>query len=875
MSLYSGQIFGSYEIVKLLGRGGMGEVYLATDTRLNRPVAIKILSSDLLPTSQLIGRFRREASLAAVLNHPNICTIYETGEAEGQVYICMEYVEGETLRERLQTAPMKVPEILDIAIQIADALDEARRKNIVHRDIKTGNILLASRSHVKILDFGLAKQFRDSALDWSEHKTESHLTQTGDVRGTVAYMSPEQALGKTVDHRSDIFSFGIVLYEMLAGRLPFTGNSTTEVVDAIIHKDPVPVTRFNDGVTPDLVRVLKKMLDKDREMRYQSVHEVWIDLRRIRGDTTTTSARADWSLRSKRFRHHRAAIAAVLLIAIAAAIAWLVVPSIFRKKIGPQTEAIDDRPVAIAVLPFRYGGEDPARGYLGTMVTDALIAGLQAVPGLAVAPYENVRQIQELAAVRNVARDLGVDTIVKGVVFTKGDTTEISAEILSENGKILSKQTFSGRPIATMDLIKQYILSALQMNGRAEKEIGQVRTPSMEAYQKYLEARNYQEGWDVDNSLDQAASLYREAIVIDPDFSAARARLAMTLITKFHEAHEASLMSAASAEAKRALALDPNLPEALLAHGVVQLESGNSIEAQNAFARALELAPGDDSACRNLGALYSSLGRNKEATQMYNRAIDLRSSYWKNHYELGIFEWQFAGNFDSARSHLEEATKLHPEGFAPLVGLGIIHLTQGNLDGAESYFRQTLERSPNLYAYNNLGLVYYYRGQYDLALRNWQALLKEAPDKPLNVSNVADALRQLGQKEEAREFYSQAIKKFRTALELNRVDDRSRGGLAMALAATGNCKEALDEARGVLGRHPDSPELSDYAAIAVSRCKDWRWAKEIALNSIASNNLLVIRFDPDVKPVRELPEVKAALEKQIRKSISPAAGPQS
>ena len=868
MSLNPGQKFGSYEIVKLLGRGGMGEVYLATDPRLNRNVAIKILSSNILPSSQLMERFRREAGLSAVLNHPNICIIYETGEAEGQTYICMEYVEGDTLRERLRRSPMSVQEVLDIGIQIADALDEARKKNIVHRDIKSGNILVTSRSQVKILDFGLAKQLHGNTIhEISAEPTDAHLTQTGDVRGTAAYMSPEQALGKRVDHRSDIFSFGIVLYEMLSGRLPFQGNSTTEVVDSILHTDPIPVTRFNNEVSDELIRILNKMLEKDPEMRYQSVHEVWVDLRRIQsgGKSLERSRRGGAWWERKTFPFWPAAMIAAVLVLLLA-FAWLQTSRNARNPGDAPAPVIKTNQTSIAVLPFRYAGDDPESLYLGSMVTDALIAGLQVVPGVSVAPFENVRDLEQSKSITEIARHIGVGSIVKGIVTTKGEATEITAEIILANGDILSRQTFTGRPVTTMDLIKKNILSVLKVNDSGVKQIDQIRTPSIDAYKKYLEARNYQEGWDVENNLDKAAQLYREALENDPDFAAARASLAMTLVSQFHKTHDAALLSSASMESKRALGLDAALPEAQLAHGMVLLESGKSVEARDAFSRALELAPGDDSACRSLGNTYSSLGRNQEAREMYRRAIELRPDYWRNHYELGIFEWQFAGNLHAARLHMEKANQLHPEGFAPLIGLGIVSLTQGSLEDAERYFRKTLEHSPNLYAYNNLGLIYYYRGQYDLALRNWKALLKETPDKPLNMLNVADAFRQLGRRDESDVYYSQAIRKFRATLNTNQSDDKSRGGLAMALAATGECKAAIDEIRRIVSRHPDSPELSDYSLIAASRCSDWDMARQIALSAITANNLLVVRFDPDVKHVRESPEVKAALEQQIEKS---------
>ena len=862
MSLYPGQKFGSYEIVKLLGQGGMGEVYLATDPRLNRPVAIKILSSNLLPSSNLKERFRREAGLSAVLNHPNICTIYETGEAEQQTYICMEYVEGETLRERLRRSPITVQEVLETGIQIADALDEARKKNIVHRDIKSGNILLTSRGQVKILDFGLAKQLRDDTKqDWSQELTDAHLTQTGDVRGTAAYMSPEQALGKAVDHRSDIFSFGIVLYEMLAGRLPFQGNSTTEVVDSILHRDPLPVTRFNNDVPDELIRILNKMLEKDPEMRYQSVHEVWVDLRRIQIGSKTAeriTRHGRWWERPGFPFIPAAAIAALLVLLLAFAIMR---PQ--RNDIPPEnppSAVAQSKRIEVAVLPFRYAGDDPNRRYLGSMVTDALIAGLQVVPGLAVAPYENVRDIQHNLAVTNVAQHLGVGSIVQGTVVDKGDETEITAEVLSATGKILSKQTLSGSTVTTMDGIKTSILSVLNVKHSAAKQIDQVRTPSEDAYKKYLEARNYQEGWDVENNLDKAASLYRESLASDPDFAASRANLAMTLISQFHKTHNASFLSAANDEAKRALVLDPNLPEALRAFGMVQLESGKSIEARDAFSRALDMAPGDDAACRNLGSIYSSLGRNKEARDMHRRAIALRPDYWRNHYELGTFEWQFAGDFDAAKIHLQKANELHPNGFAPLVVLGNIYLNEGNLENAETYFRKALAVSPNQYAYSNLGLVYYYRKQYDLALRNWQAVLKDVPNKPMYQANVADALRQLDRKGEAKEYYEDAIHGYRQVLILNATDDKTRAILTMALSALGQCEEALREIRGVLSRQPDSPELASYAAVTLCRCNEEGSAEQLVLKSIASNNLLTIRFDPDLERIRQLPSVKKALE---------------
>jgi Flp pilus assembly protein TadD len=248
---------------------------------------------------------------------------------------------------------------------------------------------------------------------------------------------------------------------------------------------------------------------------------------------------------------------------------------------------------------------------------------------------------------------------------------------------------------------------------------------------------------------------------------------------------------------------------------------------------------------------------------MYTQAVTFRPSFWRNHYALGTFQWQYAGDLDAARVHLEQAAKLHPEGYAPVVTLGILHLTEGELKEAETYFRKALQISPNASAYNNLGLVYYYRGQYDLALRNWQAVLRDAPEKPVYQANVADALRKLGRVEEANDRYMQSIEGFRSDLKANPADDRTRSGMAMALSAIGLCKEASTEIRGVLLRQPESPELAGYAAVTVIRCGNLNWAKQIVLDSIAADNLLTIRFDPDLEPVRQFGDVKQALERAL------------
>ena len=299
-ALAPGVTLGSYRIDRLLGRGGMGEVYLALDLRLNRNVAIKVLSADMRGDSASLERFYREARAAASLHHSNVCTIYEIGETDDCVFLAMELCEGETLAERIAREPLPIEVALDLAIQTADALDEARRRGLVHRDIKSANLMVSERGEVKILDFGLAKHFVAPGEGYSRVSTLLALTGPGMVLGTPAYMSPEQLLEKPVDHRSDIFSFGVMLYEMLTRRRPFEGSSVAAVAAAIVYEEPPPLARYAGPVPDGLVRILTKMLAKDPEERYQSVHEVWVDLRRIRSELEASSAHGTVGGRSSR-----------------------------------------------------------------------------------------------------------------------------------------------------------------------------------------------------------------------------------------------------------------------------------------------------------------------------------------------------------------------------------------------------------------------------------------------------------------------------------------------------------------------------------------------------------------------------------------------
>jgi serine/threonine protein kinase len=371
MSFSVGKRLGPYEVVRLLGRGGMGEVYLALDERLRRHVALKLLREDVASDPARRARFEREARLAAALHHPHICTIYEIGEWDGQLCIAMEYVEGTTLEERVAAGPLTIGESMRIATQSADALEAARQAHVVHRDLKSANIVITPRGDVKILDFGLAKLLEEPGAP--SLTTAEALSEAGVVMGTAGYMAPEQVLGQPADHRSDLFSLGVVLYEMMAGRRPFSGATSMTVLDAILHQSPPPIARFNDQVPDPLARVVVKLLEKDPGRRYQTAQDVYNDLERVQHESTARVASVGPSARGRAGRWLLAA-AAVVVLGIGGVAWW---PRL-------RSASAVDMP-SIVVLPAEISGPPDSTSpyeYLRDAVPATLSTRLAAIDGL-------------------------------------------------------------------------------------------------------------------------------------------------------------------------------------------------------------------------------------------------------------------------------------------------------------------------------------------------------------------------------------------------------------------------------------------------------------------------------------------------------------
>jgi TolB-like protein/predicted Ser/Thr protein kinase/Tfp pilus assembly protein PilF len=621
-----GQTISHYRIIEKLGAGGMGVVYKAEDTRLDRFVALKFLPDDVAKDAQALSRFRREGKAASALNHPNICTVYEIDEVDGRPFIAMELLEGMALRHRIAGKPLEIETVLDLGIQIADALDAAHSKGIIHRDIKPANIFVTNRGQAKVLDFGLAKvtlKPENVNLSAPTMDSEQHLTSPGQAVGTIAYMSPEQVRGKELDTRTDLFSFGAVLYEMCTGTLPFRGDTSGVIFKAILDGTPTSAVRLNPDLSVELERIIHKCLEKDRNLRYQHVSDIRTDLQRLKRDTESTTIAATAASSDKTLKRRKLWVvlaACIAVIGLAAVGTWYL-------RSGRTTQ-ID----SLAVLPFTNGGGDADTDYLSDGITESLIGNLAHVPQLKVRSRNSVfRYKGKDVDVQKVGKDLDVSALVSGRVTPHGDSVEVSAELtdVRDNTEIWG-QHYSGKSADIISL-QQQIAGDIAEKLRAKlstserQQVTKQGTQSPEAYGLYLKGRY---SWNKRTPSDSAAAIsyFNQAIAKDPGYALAYSGLADAYaVLATNGGTPSDDYPKSNAAARKALELDATLahPHAVLGSNEMEYDwdfAGGEAE----FKKAFELDPNDATAHQwhalDIGRIG---GREQEALVEVDRAHQL------------------------------------------------------------------------------------------------------------------------------------------------------------------------------------------------------------------------------------------------------------
>ncbi|HEV1994144.1 MAG TPA: tetratricopeptide repeat protein [Candidatus Acidoferrum sp.] len=825
----TGTTVGRYAIRSRVGSGGMGEVYRADDTSLKRSVALKRIAPRLQSDPSYRQRFLREAQFASGLNDQHIARVYDVLEANDEMFVVMEFVDGVSLRQRL-AEPMGIEPFLKIGVQCAEALVAAHGHGVVHHDIKPENIMLTPTGQVRVLDFGVAKQlFRAEDLVTLETVDVESASSGG---GTLPYMAPEVLLGKESDSRADIYSLGVVFYEALAGHHPFRAGSFVSTTSRILHELPAPLRQRNPKASAELERIVTKMLTKDPEGRYATAADLLVDLRAEQRalaypappGATPAGVPPDVSKEraaAPRWKMPRRRLIAAAGALLAVGIAWL---PIVRRNIH-WLAPVESGSKNLAVLPFQAIGGGPENQVYCDGITETLtvkLSQLTASHNLQVTSAADVRSRRVSNAAQ--ARDeLGADLALEGTLLRAGNTIRVNYALVNTGTlKQLRAETITADasdPFALQDKVAAGIVRMLELELKPQerKVLESHGTQVAGAYDFYLQGRGYLQGYDKPENIDNAISVFQRALSLDPNYALAHAGLGEAYWQKYQAGKESSWIDASRRACDRAVAIDATLAPAHVCLGTLHNGTGKYADAVEDFQQALKAEPTSDAAYRGLGSAYEHLGKLQEAERTYREAISLRPNYWASYNWLGAFYYRQA-RYAEAAEMFGQVVALAPDSFRGLNNLGAMDIVAGRYDAAVTTLQRSLALRPTAAAYSNLGNAYFYQRRFADAARAFEEALKLDERNYTVWWSLGDAYQWMPEKRAlATGPYQKAITLASKKLEVNPRDTDALQVRAFCRVMLKEKKPALADLAAALKIAPNDADLNFQAALVYNQ----------------------------------------------------------
>ncbi|MGA7850558.1 MAG: tetratricopeptide repeat protein [Terriglobales bacterium] len=821
--LQPGVLFGGrYEILGVLGQGGMGAVYKARDRELDRLIALKVIRPELATDPAILQRFKQELILSRNVTHKNVVRIFDLGEADGIRFISMEYVDGEDLRTILRRQGKFSPEeAIAVVEQVCRALDSAHSEGVIHRDLKPQNIMRDKHGRIVVMDFGLARSLG-----------ESGMTQTGAVVGTIEYMSPEQALGSTLDQRSDIFSVGLIFFELLTGRAPYEADTAIASLMKRTREEAQSASDVDASVPRSLSAIVSRCLEREPANRYHSAVELLQQLTTWEANPNISAEELSQMISHPVVRPSRFSLdlpgkswmwisGAVLVIALAT-FAGRTLLNRAGTSSGEMAQGIPSLKQGkyVAILPLKQIGDQKTLGYVADGIQEALAAKLFQLKEVHLASSDAVgKAAAKDLPLTKLARELGVNLVLQGTVQGNSDKLRVTLSLDDPaTGQRLWSQEFPGAPgdvLALEDQIYGTLATALALKPTDEEQarVGAHPTENVKAYDLYLQGRNTLRNGNTQDAYKQAVGLFEQAIGKDPNFALAYTGLADSSLRMYGETKDGVWAQKATLSAQQAERLSNNLPEVHLSLGSVYSTTGKITQAVAELKRALELAPNSDEAYRNLGDAYRLSGQTDEAIAAFQKAVAANPYYWTNHTALGN-EYLRLGDTAKALPEFQKITEIAGDNPMGYEGIGTVYMREGKWGEAIPQFQKAIAIAPDAATYSNLGTAYFFLKSYDQATKMYEKAVEMTPNDEVLLGNLGDAYRWSGHSEQAAAAYSKAISLAFQELQVNPRSAAIMGDLGLLYAKKGDAANALQYTNQARAISPDEVYLIYSEALA-------------------------------------------------------------